>query len=492
VWHADAGAGPAAGAPTAPAADSDGQSDAARRRAISDKRLADIDLSAIDTRFIPIGYRGDNVGIVAFNARRYLIDKTNYTVFIEVQNFGDEPAGRRLVVYSGDSAVDVKTVTLKPGERLREIYPKLSGGQGNRLRAELQPLSAGSDAADDGAANDSRAAQAVDIFPLDDRAFALLPARKKQKVLLVTQDNLYLEGAMLVYDSIQVDKLLPEEYERAVSGGTLPEYNAVVFDDMTPTDLPPSPTTHLIYFNPSGDSSPFPIRDTVPGPRVNEVAEDHPVMRWVVMSDVNFDQSSVFAVDRSRGEVALGRYVRDPIIAAKRDGQRKIVAFGFSLSGTDLTLRVAFPLLLVNTLDWFAGDDADLITTYRTGQRFRVPMDGTYGIGEVTVAGPRGRSTRAPLVDGLATFYGNSIGVHRLSAREDGTLIAQVELAANLANPRESDVMPSRELNMGGRVLPAPEGFEITTRRSLWIYLVILAGLLLAIEWITYNRRITV
>lgn len=443
--------------------------------------LAAIDLSGVDVRFLPVGQKSDNVGIVAFNARRYLADKTTYTVFIEVQNFGEDAAARKLVVYSGTSAVDVKTITLKPGERLREIYPKLSGGQDNRLRAELQPI-------------DDAGAQTVvrDVFALDDAAYALLPARKKQKVLLVTEDNLYLEGAMLVYDSIQVDKLTPAEYDAAIGQGTSLEYNAVVFDSYTPAIVPDSPQVHLMYFNPQGEHSPFPVRQVVPTPRITETAEAHPVMRWVIMNDVNFDQSAVFALDRSKGDVALARYVRDPIIAAKKDGQRKTLAFGFALGGTDLTLRVAFPLLLVNALDWFAGDDADLITTYRTGQRFRVPMDGTYGVSEVEVDTPAGKMTRAPLVDGRASFYGNWIGVHRLTARDKGQVVAMVELAANLANPDESRIAPTRELTMGEKVLAEPEGFEITRKRSLWVYLVLLFALLLAIEWFTYHRRITV
>jgi hypothetical protein len=456
-----------------------------------DARLDAIDLSGpegppgkpIDVRFVPVGTTGENVGIVAFNARRYLTDKTSYAVFVEVQNFGKEPARRKLVVYSGDTAVDVKTITLAPGERLRELYPNLGGGQGNRLRAELQPATEAQDA--------GQAAGPADVFPLDDRAYALLPARKRQEVLLVTRDNLYLEGAMLVYDNIQVDKLTPDEYAQAIEAGNLPAYTAVVFDDHAPARLPPPPT-HLLYFGPRGEHSPFAVRSMVPAPRITEVNDSHPVMRWVLLNDVNFIESAVFAIDPGRGDVVLASYVRDPVIAARREGPRKIVAFGFSLGSTDLTMRVAFPLLLVNALDWFAGDDADLITTYRTGHRFRVPLDGVFDVPEVEVELPNSRRTRAPVTEGHASFYGHTIGIHRLTAREGGQVVAQIELAANLANPGESQVAPERTLTLGGKTLAAPEGFRVTARRSLWLYLALAALGLLCIEWITYHRRITV
>ncbi len=463
--------------PAKPAAD-DGTA------SFANTNLTAIDLRGIDLRYLPVGKRADNVGIVAFNVRRYITNKTAYEVFIEVQNFGREPARRKLELYSGDLAIDVKELTLKPGERKRQLYPNLGGGTDHRLRAVLKTVDGADDARADG----------HDIFALDDEAFALLPKRTTQKVLLVTKDNLYLEGAMLVYDNVGVDKLLPDDYETAVAGGNLPAYDAVVFDDYTPEHLPPD-KTNLLYFNPSGKNSPFPIRRTLERPHITEVDPHHPVTKWIVMNDVNFDKSSVFGIDRAKGEVPLLTSVRAPIGAAKKDGQHKVVAFGFSLTGTDLTLRVAFPLLLANILDWFAGDDSDLVTTYRTGRRLWVPMDGTYGVTEVAVIGPSGRQTRAPVVDGRATFYGHAVGVSRLEAEKDGTPVAQIELAANLANPAESNVSPGSPLYVGGdtdHALEPPAGFDITHRQSLWLYLVLAVLLLLGLEWITYNRRVTV
>lgn len=464
-------AGEAAAADPAPAAPEEQNKFAA-------KKLAEIDLAGVDLRFIPVGKRSDNVGIVAFNVRRYVANKLNYEVFIEVQNFGDQPAARKLVLSSGDLAIDVKSLELKAGERRREIYGDLGGGDGNVLRAELQP-----------AADAPATASSADPFPLDDVAYALLPARKKQRVLLVTVDNLYLEGAMLVYDNIDVDKLLPEEYERDIDG--LAPYAAVVFDDYTPTKLPPD-RTHLLYFNPEGERSPVEIASSLSRPRITGVNENHPVMRWITMSDAHFDKTSTFAVNAQAREVPLIRSVRSPIAVAKRDGKRKILVFGFSLKGTDLMLRVAFPLLLVNSLDWFAGDDADLITTYTTGKRVRIPLDATVEINEAEVRSPAGELSRAPVADSMASFYAARVGIHTMTARDDGDLVATLQLAANLSNPLESKIAPVAELEVGGANIEAPVGFVATRRRSIWLYLAILALLLLGVEWLTYNRRITV
>ncbi len=457
------------------------------RKKFEGKKLDVIDLSKSEFTFIPVGKSGDNVGIVAFNVRRYISNKMSYEVFIEIQNFGEEVAKRKLVLKNGELAIDVKEIELKPGERQRAIYPDRGGGNDNMLTAELQLIG-------DTAAQTSSEPMR-DIFPLDDVAYALLPARKKQKVLLVTIDNLYLEGAMLVYDDIGVDKLAPAEYEASMNANKLPPYSAIVFDDYTPKALPPE-RTHLLYFNPDKEGSPFPIAGSIRRPKIDNVNDDHPVMRWITMSDVNFDQSSKFKLNRQAREVPLLRSIA-PIAAAKRSGGRKVVAFGFSLSGTDLTLRVAFPLMLVNILDWFAGDDADLITTYTTGRRVRVPLDGTVGINEVDVelparAGKLRVTTKAPVANGRASFYAQRVGVHKMTAREDGEVVGTIGLAANLSSPTESNIAPNAQLAVGETAIEEPSGFKITRKQSIWLYLALLVLILLGVEWFTYNRRITV
>jgi hypothetical protein len=453
------------------------------------KNLTSVDLTGIDTRYVNVGHDGENVGIVSFNVRRYIANKASYEVYIEVQNFGQKPAHRTLTLYNGDTVVSAgeadARLDLAPGERARRIFERLPGGDDARLRAVLRPV--------DGEGGS-------DKFALDDEAFALLPARKKQKVLMVTEDNLFLEGALLVYDNVDPLKVSPAEY--AANPRLADDMDVVVFDDYTPDELPPPPTS-LLFFHPTGPHSPIAVRGETSTPHITEIDENHPVLRWVTLSDVYMDKSNVFIIDPKLGESALAYSVSDPIIAARRDGKRKILAFGFSLpatgreSATDLPMRVAFPMLLVNALDWFAGDQSDLLTTYPTGQRQRVPLDGAVGAIDAEVTGPldtRAEETvKVPVIDGLATFYGAHVGFYDVVAKNRaGTPIAHISLAANLASTIESNIAPSPKLTLGGHELKEPEAFGITHSQKLWIYLLLLAAGLVVVEWVTYHRRITV
>jgi hypothetical protein len=69
---------------------------------------------------------------------------------------------------------------------------------------------------------------------------------------------------------------------------------------------------------------------------------------------------------------------------------------------------------------------------------------------------------------------------------------SRTSFAANLLDPTESHIAPQETLTVDGKTAGRLEGFRVGVRREMWIYLLILAILLTAIEWATYHRRITV
>ena len=112
------------------------------------------------------------------------------------------------------------------------------------------------------------------------------------------------------------------------------------------------------------------------------------------------------------------------------------MVYGFGLDGTDLMLRVAFPVMLVNTLDWFAGDDAELITTYRTGRVWNIPVDPDEALREVEVRGPGGVLVKAPVANGRARLYGQHVGVYSITTPD------ACGAGGELADPQESAIAP--------------------------------------------------
>ena len=112
--------------------------------------------------------------------------------------------------------------------------------------------------------------------------------------------------------------------------------------------------------------------------------------------------------------------------------------------------------------------------------------------GDLLFRGHYRKVAEAYKLEGYATFFASEVGVHTLTARQEGVDVATITLAANLSNIAESDVEPSAELLLGGKKLEAPVPGTATYQQSIWLYLVLMVLLLLMVEWYTFNRRITV
>jgi hypothetical protein len=439
----------------------------------------------VDVRYLPVGGPGpgerDNVAVTALSVRRYRANQTAYEVLVEVASFAERALPVELELFQDGEVVEAERISLEPGARVQRIYPNLAG-EGTLLSARLSRAHASPD--------DAKAwtgpglaflGERIDAFSLDDRAYAVLPPRHKQKVLLVTGGNLFLEGALLLDQNLEVEKVAPAAYEVAATS----RYDAVVLDRVVPAE---APKTHALYVDPEGKQGPFQVRGTVVAPYVNEIRRDHPVMRWVTLKDLNVSRALTFGLEA--GDVALASSARAPILVARERGGRKTVALGFALEKSDLPLRVAFPVLLINTLEWFAGGDAGVVDAYVTGRPLRLPLPASaLGHARLDVRRPDGKVGAAPVQDGRLAFYADFAGCYELEIPS-----APRRFAVNLQSGVESKIAPRAQLTIGGVTLPAPEPARLGVglRRAVWPYLVALVLCLALGEWWTYNRRVTV
>jgi von Willebrand factor type A domain/Aerotolerance regulator N-terminal len=438
-----------------------------------------IDLRGVGVRYVPVGSSRDNVGIVAFNARRYVRNKMSFEIFMEVINFRDKPVELDLQLLADGEVIEVQRLKLAKQERARYTCdPEDKNDEKKRAWCDLTANGELLEARLVAPGSTADKPKPLDAFPLDDRAFALLPRRSKQKVLLVSEGNLYLEGALLLERNVEIHRLQPTQYSAAAAA----KVDAVIFDGYYPASPPP---VHALVFNPPEKGGPFKVTGRLQGPLITEQDRKHAVMRWVTLKDVNIGAAARFA--RGPGVTVLAAAFRDAIIVAGSKKGLKTVCVGFDARKSDLVLRVAFPMLVLNSLDWFSGDSASLVTSYRTGATWSVRVQGAKPGEEATVTGPDHRTVNAPVNDGKVLVHGNLVGLYNVT--QGG---GQARLAANLADPLESNIKPRPAMILGGRRLEAPTGFGIALRREIWIYLLLAAIGLTLLEWLTYNRRITV
>jgi hypothetical protein len=156
---------------------------------------------------------------------------------------------------------------------------------------------------------------------------------------------------------------------------------------------------------------------------------------------------------------------------------------------SDFVLRVGWPLFLINTIRHFEDQDTRVVSSLRTGEpwHLRVP----WSTDHVRLIDPKGHATSATVQDGMLTFSGELAGFYKIEL-PGGTPEQRQLLAANLASPEESKIVPAKELILAGKKSRRLGELSGGGRRELWVYLLAVAVGLSVLEWLTYHRRLTV
>jgi hypothetical protein len=424
-----------------------------------------VELGDIKLSFVKVGEGSRNVAISAFSVRRYPLDKSRYEVLLEVTNTSEEALDVDLELYGDGELTDIVTLRLEGSETLQRFYPNLSGAD-KTLEARIRLK------------GDER-----DYLPADDSAFALLPERRRARVQVVSKGNMYLDAALLLDEYLEVVSVSPDAYPGQGN------FDVTVFDSVAPRAAEGS--GHLLYLDPPDDTNtPFKLGDELKSDKrytlgFDEIDTKHPLMRHVVLGDVNIAKGR--ALEGDKEDKVVGKSFKGALLLSGRRGGYEYAALGFDVRESDLPLRIAWPLLVLNVINDFLDEDTSYLSSFKTGQVWSIPASATVTTARVEV--PDGTSQVVPVKDGRAVLQGQQAGFYQLFLGDGDEATS---FAANLSDPLESSVEPVAELSVGERTAGEVSGFEVGVRRELWIYLLGAVLLTMALEWLTYHRRVTV
>lgn len=411
-------------------------------------------------RLIPVGEKATNVAISEFSARRYPLDKARVEVMLELDNTNDKPADVELTLLGDGLVIDVQRLRLAAGEQLPRFYPDIAGAS-RKLEARVKLLG-----------------DEPDVLAADDRAFALIPERRRARVLVVTPGNTYLEAALLLDEYLDVTYLAPALYPPREA------FDVTVFDGVSPT--PAKHTGSLLYVNPPAAGSPVGLERRIEGFGFDRWDRKHPILRFAALGDVQVAEG--FRLLPGKEDRVIGESDLGPILVSGNRGGQRFVALGFDPRQSDFVLRPAWPLFVLSSIDYFVEEDSGYLSSYRTGRSFRIPAPS--GVDQAELTRPDGQTSSVPVKDGRAVFFGDAAGFYTL--RTAGKEPTSYAFAANLADPEESRIAPRRELGIGSQPTRLAEMGTPGVRRRFWALLLLGVAAFSVVEWFTYHRRVTV
>jgi len=228
--------------------------------------------------------------------------------------------------------------------------------------------------------------------------------------------------------------------------------------------------------------SPVAFGEPVAAPSLLDWRRTHPVMRFVNPSGAVFSQ--LHPVTDAAGLTPLARTDRGPLILAGEHRGSRVVQLAFDPYTSDLPLRVAWPVLLMNTIGWLTeSDGVDEGHTVQTGQTWSATLPSS-SIETVRLTTPDAE-VEIPVYEGrFATPVLDRVGPYTVQWGSRRT-----PLAASLLD--EDETRARAGTDAGGETPNAAEPQRASTafRRELWRPLLWAMLALMLLEWWAFHRR---
>ncbi len=419
----------------------------------SGESLDDLALRAGAVQYVRIGRSAANAGITALDLRRSPVSELDHQLFVTVENFGVEATTGRVEVFLEEELTGRQELTLDPGQAAPLVFDLAGGGRGT-LRVELRVQG--------------------DDLPTDDVAYALLQPTERRRVLAVGVNALALK-VLALDPRLEVDVIAPESYSSSAG------YDCTVFDGFFPDTSMDGLSYLVLSPPPPGTALPVRFGEQLRAPRVLNWKRDHDVLRFVDLSDLAVARASA-VVDDGTLATLVEADTGPLVLGGERHGGRVLV-LAFDPLRSDLPLRVAFPVMMLNAVSWMTrgvgrSEGGALVST---GATFTYPVAGA---SEVRVRTPDGENLSVGVGGGMLRFGQiDRVGVYQVELPDE-----RVGFAANLASRRESMIAPMKDLGLGADVAVRAAG-AAAGRREIWRELCLAAVGLLLLEWFVWNRR---
>jgi hypothetical protein len=420
----------------------------------ADPRLADVVGGNPRVRSIQVGGGERNVGITKFEVRPRVARTGEYEILVNVANFSPQPESFDLVLSLNWKTLRRTPYTFEAGERRSLIFPYT--GTANGVAEAVLEIS--------------------DDLSADNRAATVLSDKQPVWILLVSRGNYFLESLLAghAHASVNVvNSISPSSFEQQVRGNHL-----VILDGIEP---PPLHFGNFLLINTTAPNVPISVTALAETPAVVDWDVSDPIMRSVQLRDLQVRRAQM--VEVGEGVKPLLYANGSPIISSFNTGRLRVVHLGFDLMESDLPLRVAFPVLMSNIMEWLSPQHGTFVShQVQAGEPYMIELDGPTA--EVSIRKPSGDWTKVPVTENPLAFRETSqAGIYTVRVGKKNQ-----RFAVNVVSREESDITPKVAERPEASPTVAGASTQETVKRPLWPYFVVFAFGLTMVEWYFWCR----
>ena len=412
-----------------------------------------------DTAFVPIGVSHENLGISALATRS---SEDGVELFAGITNYGQVNQSTLFSLGINGQLFDARELFIPAGETVNVTWELADSTA--VVVAQISSTE-------------------FDHLAIDDQAITVHEGGTASRTLVVTEGNLFVE---------QIFSVLPRiEPFKAGAGRRFWGRMILISTSLTgfryrtrcrrPTCLSSIP-------RPDGRPEPLiNVTGVMSGTQQTAAIRliDNQLLQFVDWSEVSILQAQQVEASWARplveAEGGTSRYDR-----RTRAGHR-IAVLTFDLQQSDLPLQITFPILMANLTEWLnPGQAFKAPAGLRPGDVVTLVPNATSS--GIAVTRPDGTVWQGRFDEGELLYTETTQpGLYLVDIEDDSGTQPAGAFAINLFADEESTIGPVETLSIGAADIAAGTGDDVG-RYEFWIWLAIVALIVLLIEWWVYHR----
>lgn len=402
----------------------------------TDKQMA---ISDINGRIVYLGNSGLNASVDNVS-HKFVDDKVK--VIANVTNNGDSLYEGDFSLYNGEELAAVEGVSLQVGES-KTLSFELDSLNSNYLKGELSRK---------------------DILMEDNTYYHVVNENKVKKILLVTDENVFLEKAFGVIENTEVYKT--NDVSNITNND---EYDLYVFDNKMPEVMPSKGS--ILFINPNSNE----LFNVLEGGEIGQAtAVKGSVSSYLENTQFTLSEYNIIETPYYGTNILT---IDDNSIGFKGEiNDRKIAALSFDLHSTDFALKKEFPILIYELGEELISTGMVYSNNFKAGEKivvkssdFESEINVTYPSGEIKEL-RSGEEVNGELALGIYKINQNnnneSFSVNFPTSSESDTSVETIGENDNIVNGKSN----------------LKSGFNLTP------IFILLAMLVVAFEWILYKK----